>query len=246
MRDSILAVIMNRLTPIAPYRNPSKSSECSECSTNTDTADTTSDTHTIITNFFDGTNHVMVGVRTLDNGNYYNYRFGSTWYVSSVERTEGWHLFKIVWDGSVYKIYIDDNYVDTSPTGYGSPTTIVLGGYWDEDITGYYDTVRVRKYVETYIDREQMFNLYPHTEFRDVFTMFLIGAAGDLQPSLAIYRYKDKIVDRKRAFVEILGDYIISLASKIKTSAKVDLKYKWTNIKIPIRPEFIDRIRSRT
>ncbi len=149
-------------------------------------------------------------------------------------------------DTTLYVIRIDEgdairgiifnfpSHPNTHTTAWGGKVPGKIGPEWPE---------YVRKYIETYIDREQMFNLYPHTEFRDVFTMFLLGAAGDLQPSLTIYRYKGKIVDRKRAFVEMLGDYVIDLVNKVKTKAKVDLRYKWANIRIPIKPEFVERIK---
>ena len=131
-------------------------------------------------------------------------------------------------------IFIFPSHPNTHTTAWGGEKPGKIGPEWPE---------YVRKYIETYIDREQMFNLYPEIDFRDVFTMFLLGPAGDLQPSLSLYRYKGKILSRKRVFVEMLGDHIIDLANQIKTLPEASLRFKWANIKIPIRGEFIKKIR---
>jgi len=99
--------------------------------------------------FDDGTNKVIVGVSEASIANDYGYRFGSTWYDTGIARSNGWHRLSIAWDDSVYKIYLDGQYIDSSPTGYGSPTYLELGSEWGEEAsTFYYDTLIIRKYVD--------------------------------------------------------------------------------------------------
>jgi len=119
-------------------------------------------------------------------------------------------------------------------TAWGGTKLGKIGPEWPE---------YVRKYVEANVDKELMFQLYPQAEFRNVFTMFLLGGAGDLQPSLIVYRRKGELIDRRRAFVETLGNYILKLTDTIKTSSSVSLTFRWANVSLPFREEYIENIK---
>ena len=96
--------------------------------------------------FDDNTNYVATGVNENQYTTTYVYRFGSNWYDSGIQRVDGWHKFTIRWNGSFYKVYIDDTYLATSPSGYGNPTRIFLGSAWSaESSTFYWDDLYTRK-----------------------------------------------------------------------------------------------------
>jgi len=97
--------------------------------------------------FDDNTNTVQNGLVESHYMNTYTYRFSGTWYDSGISRSVGWHKFETKWNGSYYKVYIDDQYIATSPSGYGSPVRIDIADYWTGGSAEYWvDGVIYRKY----------------------------------------------------------------------------------------------------
>ena len=152
-------------------------------------------------------------------------------------------------DTTLYVMRIDDpsgalrgvvfsfpSHPNTHTTAWGGRRLGKIGPEWPE---------YVRKYVEATIERELMFELYPRVEFRDVFTMFLLGAAGDLQPALATYRRGGKLIDRKRAFVEELGEAIVDLVSKVETRPRASLTFRWGEVGLTLREDVLESVRRR-
>ena len=118
-------------------------------------------------------------------------------------------------------------------TAWGGGKLGKIGPEWPE---------YVRKWIETHIDLEQMFTLYPDIEFRDVTVMFLLGAAGDLNPNTRRKVYKGRTVEGRRAFVEALGEGILRMLKDIKTESHVKMTFKWAFTPIPVRKRWIPRL----
>jgi len=78
---------------------------------------------------------------------YYVYRIGSTYYVSNVARSVGWHDFCIRVDGEV-KEYVIDGKVQSRTKSEASILIIKIGSGWAANQTnGYFDACFVRKFV---------------------------------------------------------------------------------------------------
>lgn len=92
-----------------------------------------------------------------------------------------------------------------------------------------------RKYIETHINLEQMFALYPSIQYRNTVTVFLLGAAGDLNPYTGRDTYKRRKMQGRRAFVEALGDGVLSLLKSIETTRQVNMTFKWATLPIPLK-----------
>ena len=133
-------------------------------------------------------------------------------------------------------VFLFPSHPNIYTTAWGGSKLGKIGPEWPE---------YARKYIEASIERDLMFKLYPEVEFRDLFTMFLLGAAGDLQPSRLIYRRNGKLIDPKRAFVETVGESVVELTSTIKTKPEISLIFKHTHVNIPIRSRYLERLKGR-
>jgi hypothetical protein len=95
----------------------------------------------------DGTTIVRMAFHTGVSPAYYVYKIGtSSWGVTNIPRTTGWHQF--VWDyssGEDVKLYIDGTQVG-STTLITSFNRIRIGDMWADNLTGttYYDDVSVQ------------------------------------------------------------------------------------------------------
>ncbi|KYH39587.1 MAG: hypothetical protein AYL33_007870 [Candidatus Bathyarchaeota archaeon B63] len=118
-------------------------------------------------------------------------------------------------------------------TAWGGGKLGKIGPEWPE---------YARKWIETHIDVEQMFTLYPDIEYRDVTVMFLLGAAGDLNPNTRRNVYRGRPVGGKRAFVEALGDGILRVLRDIKTESQVEMVFKWAAASLPVRERWSSRL----
>lgn len=117
-------------------------------------------------------------------------------------------------------------------TAWGGDRLGKIGPEWPE---------YARKLVESKISEDLMFELYPNVEYRDITTVFLLGAAGDLQPARIFDRYKDRVMDPRWVFVEVLSDHVVDLAKSLETTSEASLTFKWTTVRIPVREKYWER-----
>ncbi|MBN2094959.1 MAG: DUF2341 domain-containing protein [Candidatus Aenigmarchaeota archaeon] len=100
--------------------------------------DNTSLTGTIVARPADGdATAAMMGVATGTSSTNYVYRISSTWYVSGVSRSTGWHKFTWISDGSSTKGYMDDIFVNEW-TDVQSLQYFYYGSWWAVSGPGFY------------------------------------------------------------------------------------------------------------
>jgi len=89
---------------------------------------------------------IIIGVKTDLSTTNYVYRVGSTWYVTNVSRSNGWHEFRWYTDGNITKIYIDGIFV-ANISDIINFRFIKYGTLWTAEKGFFADTVIVRKKV---------------------------------------------------------------------------------------------------
>ena len=91
--------------------------------------------------------YLMLGVKTDKSSDYYIYRVGGNWYVSTIPRSDGWHRFVIKMRPNGAILYIDGEKVAevAEATAFDR---ILLGTYWTDSGTAKFDNLIVRKYTE--------------------------------------------------------------------------------------------------
>lgn len=107
--------------------------------------------------YIDG-NQFIVGVSNQQSNSYYVSRYGSTWAVSSIPRSVGWHSAKIVLEGSTAKIYLDGTLLQTRSYSVVD-SYLAVGDYWNDGVGGdfYFEDLRIRKYISS----EPSYNVIP-------------------------------------------------------------------------------------
>lgn len=105
-------------------------------------------------------------------------------------------------------------------TAWGGRTQGKIGPEWP----GY-----ARVLVEAGVNLEQLRDLYPDVEYRDVFSMFLLGACGDLQP----YTGRGKWF-----FVKTLAGAVLKALKGVETRGEVSLGFQRAIVHIPVRERY--------
>jgi len=123
-------------------------------------------------------------------------------------------------------IFVFPSHPTMLTTAWGGSHPGKIGPEWPE---------YVRKYVEAKINVKQLIDLYPDVEYRDVETVFLMGAAGDMQIS-SIWGGKK---ERLTMLFRTLGEGIVELAEKTEVSDKVHLVFKRAKVVLPVKKQFM-------
>lgn len=105
-------------------------------------------------------------------------------------------------------------------TAWGGRTQGKIGPEWP----GY-----ARLLVEAGVNVEQLRTLYPDVEYRDVFSMFLLDACGDLQPYTGRGRW---------FFVKKVSRAVLKTLNGSKPVEKVELGFKRAVIQIPVKERY--------
>ncbi|RLE99090.1 MAG: hypothetical protein DRJ63_06380 [Thermoprotei archaeon] len=124
-------------------------------------------------------------------------------------------------------IFVFPSHPTMLTTAWGGSHPGKIGPEWPE---------YVRKYVESKINIKQLVDLYPSVEYRDVETVFLMGAAGDMQISSI---WGDKR-ERLKMLFKTLGDSIVELVESINVFDKVCLEFRRARIRFPVKRKYIN------
>ena len=86
------------------------------------------------------------GMKALEWGqaSNYQYRDGDNFYSTGKSRTNGWHKFEFVADGSETRFLIDGEVVHTS-TDITIIESVQIGSFWEVNDWGYFDDVEVER-----------------------------------------------------------------------------------------------------